>query len=129
MEDNNISQYALGKNGVSQSTINGILSKGKSPTQRTIKKIYKALGVTAPESIDNKKEVAEWLPLVLEEMDNLDDLTEKEKVTRNSIKNMTSNEQRESFLFFYEKYQKLSIEHRQALDLIVKSLPSSDSDK
>lgn len=115
MEDNNITQYWFIKRGVSQSTINGILS-GKSPTERTIKKIYKALEINPPNTMENKKEAAELLPsLVFDEAEKMD-MNDDERNAYEMLKSLPK-EKRDQIVL--NKFNDLPDEHQKAIMTLI----------
>ena len=135
MKKNNDTQYGINKKtGVSLSTINDIVLKKKSPTQRTIQKICSGLGISLAEFDDDTLEVIPGnhpvsnsdfpsMESVLAAIDGAA-VTEDEKRAAAIIKAMSKNEQQASFLKVIEKYKSLSAEHQEALAKLINSLPS-----
>lgn len=101
LERNNLSPNSFENKGVSQSTINSILTKGKCPTEQTIKKIYDALGVSMADLDD---------PPILKrayELANTMDLDDKRKEALEKIKALPDDEQQERLNRSIEKLKSL----------------------
>ncbi|MBP2664303.1 MAG: Cro/C1-type DNA-binding domain [Firmicutes bacterium] len=124
--DKNITPYRLSKlSGIGQSSLSDILSGKNNPSGKTLQKICAALDISMAEFDENKKEAAEALPLVLEELKHMD-LNDEEKEAYEIIKSMSASEQQESFSAVFSKYKKLSSKNKEVVTTIIDALASSE---
>lgn len=120
------SQYRLYKEAkIGQSTLSQIESGARYPNTATLQKIATALGVSMAEFDENKKEAADALPLVLEELEHMD-LNDEGKEAYEIIKNMSASERQESFSVVFNKYKKLSAKNKDVVTTIIDALASSE---
>lgn len=122
MEENNITQYKLQKMGVPQSTVSNILNEGKSPTEKTIRKICNALKIDMPKFINNKnqEETDNTLPFVIDRIKEMAK-TEEEKQAYAYLISQTDEELEHRLESAMKKAKSLPAEYKKALTLVINS--------
>ncbi|WP_371378327.1 helix-turn-helix domain-containing protein [Sporomusa aerivorans] len=130
LTEKGISQYRLSKlSGISQSTLSDIITGKKSPNGITLRKICDALGLSLAEFDENKKEAAELLPRIKENIEKRN-LRETNEFVYGLIDNMSPEELEKEIaelIPIAEKIKGLSAKNKEAIMTIIDSLASRET--